>query len=104
MPFRISHKLIAPLLALLLLIAQSIGLSSSAWSDDAAVNINNFTFTAAVLTVKPGPRSPGPASRLRASRADFLREMPEKPANWRTFRLLWGPNGPGVRARVSARD
>lgn len=54
MPFRISHKLIAPLLALLLLIAQSIGLSSSAWSDDAAVNINNFTFTAAVLTVKPG--------------------------------------------------
>lgn len=54
MPFRMSRKLAAPFLALLLLAAQGIGFAASARADDAAVNIDNFTFTDAVLTVKPG--------------------------------------------------
>lgn len=55
MQLRTSRRLLAgPLMALLVLIAPSIGLTSSAWADDAAVFIDNFTFTVAALTVKAG--------------------------------------------------
>jgi plastocyanin len=51
---RIRKFLLGPFLLLLVIMAQDIGLISAAWADDAAVSIDNFTFTSAILTVKAG--------------------------------------------------
>jgi plastocyanin len=52
MPIR--RFLFAPILALLMIAVQGIGLPSNAWAKDATVAIDNFTFEPQVLTVKAG--------------------------------------------------